>query len=103
MSQVSVPSSHVGTAVLDTCDFAARTELLSIQTLTLTDRQFLTGDRSGRPTAITAQLRIAQGLGRLPAVVLLHGSGGFGPNIEYWSRQLNAAGISTLAVDGFTA
>ena len=32
MSQVSVPSSHVGTAVLETSDFAARTELLSIPT-----------------------------------------------------------------------
>src|SRR5260370_40318778 len=75
-----------------TMDFAARTELLPIQTLTLTDQQFLSGDNNGKTTAITGQLRIAQGTGRLPVVVLQHGSGGFAPNIEYWSRELNAAG-----------
>ena len=47
-------------------------------------------------------LRIAQGSGRLPAVVLIHGSGGMGANIDYWSRELNAMGISTFALDGFT-
>ena len=83
-------------------DFAARTELLPVQTLTLTDQQFLTGDNNGKPTAIVGQLRIAQGVGRLPLVVLQHGSAGFAPNIEYWSREFNAAGISTFAIDGFT-
>jgi dienelactone hydrolase len=83
-------------------DFAARTELWPIQTLTLTDQQFLLGDSQGRPTTITGQLRIAQGSGRLPVVVLQHGSGGFAPNIEYWSRELNAAGISTFAIDALT-
>jgi len=83
-------------------DFAARTELRPFQTLTLPDQQFLLGDDNGKPTTIGGQLRIAQGSGRLPVVVLQHGSAGFGPNIEYWSRQLNAAGISTFALDGFT-
>lgn len=86
--------------MLDARDYAARTALLPIQTLTLTDRQFLTGDRNGKPTTIAGQFRIAQGLGRLPTVILQHGSNGFGPGIEYWSRQLNAAGISTFALDG---
>ncbi len=81
-------------------DFAARTELLPVQTLTLTDQQFLTGDSNGKPTAIVGQLRIAQGAGPLPLVVLQHGSGGFGPNIEYWSRELNAAGIRHLHSTG---
>jgi dienelactone hydrolase len=88
--------------MVDTKDFAARTELRPIQTLTLTDQQFLNGDRNGKPATIAGQLRIAQGTGRLPAVVLQHGSNGFGPGIEYWSRQLNAAGISTFALDGLT-
>jgi dienelactone hydrolase len=35
-------------------------------------------------------------------VVLQHGSAGFAANIEYWSRELNAAGISTFAIDGFS-
>ena len=90
------------TAEVRAKDFAARTELLPIQTLTLTDRQFLSGDGNGKPTTIIGQLRIAQGSGRLPVVVLQHGSGGFAPNIEYWSRVLNAEGISTFAIDGFS-
>jgi dienelactone hydrolase len=81
---------------------AARTELHDIHTLTLTDQQFLTGDTSGKPTTITGELRIAQGSGRLPVVVLQHGSGGMGANIEMWSRTLNEIGISTFALDGFT-
>ncbi|MBR0800406.1 dienelactone hydrolase family protein [Bradyrhizobium jicamae] len=95
------PAAH--SAEVGLGDFAARTELLPIQTLTLTDQQFLTGDANAKPTTITGQLRIAQGKGRLPVVVLQHGSGGFAPNIEYWSRELNAAGISTFALDGFSA
>jgi dienelactone hydrolase len=95
-------SPSANTAEAGTKDFAARTELLPIQTLTLTDQQFLTGDNNAKPTTITGQLRIAQGSGRLPVVVLQHGSGGFAPNIEYWSRELNASGISTFAIDGFS-
>jgi dienelactone hydrolase len=52
---------------------------------------------------ITGQLRIAQGSGRLPLVILQHGSSGYAANIDVWSRRLNAAGISTLALDGMTA
>ena len=52
---------------------------------------------------IAGELRIAQGSGRSPLVVLQHGSSGFGPNIELWSRHLNGLGISTFALDGFTA
>jgi dienelactone hydrolase len=81
---------------------AARVELHAIPSLTLTDRQFLTGDANGKPVTITGELRVAQGSGKLPVVVLIHGSGGMGPNIEMWSRELNAIGISTFALDGFT-
>lgn len=80
----------------------ARTELHSIPSLTLSDEQFLKGDRAGKPVVVSGVLRIAQGAGRLPAVVLIHGSGGMGANIDFWSRELNAMGISTFALDGFT-
>jgi dienelactone hydrolase len=81
---------------------AARTELYQIPTLTLSDQQFLKGDTGGKRVTITGQLRIAQGSDRLPVVVLQHGSGGYGPNIDMWSRELNELGISTFALDGFT-
>jgi dienelactone hydrolase len=93
----------VGAADADASgDLAARTELHSIETLTLSDRNFLTGVADGKPTTISGEFRIAQGTGRLPVVVLMHGSGGMGPNIEMWSEQFNALGISAFAIDGFT-
>ncbi len=81
---------------------AVRTELHQIQTLTLSDQQFLEGDAGGKPVTICGQLRIAQGSGRLPVVVLQHGSGGYAANVDVWSRELNELGISTFALDGFT-
>jgi dienelactone hydrolase len=83
-------------------DVAARTELHSIDTLTLSDAQFLSGDVNGKATTTAGQLRIAVGPGRLPLVLLQHGSGGMAANIEMWARELNANGISTFALDGFT-
>lgn len=83
-------------------DIAARTELIAINTLTLSDAQFLTGDANAKATTTTGQLRIPNGTGRLPVVVLQHGSGGMGANIEMWARDFNAMGIATFALDGFT-
>jgi dienelactone hydrolase len=83
--------------------YAARVELHPIQTLTLSDEQFLSGDTAGaKPVTVSGQLRIAQGSGRLPIVVLVHGSGGMGANIELWTNELGDLGISTFAIDGFT-
>jgi dienelactone hydrolase len=81
---------------------AARTELHAINTLTLSDAQFLRGDDKGQPVITSGQLRIAQGASRLPVVVLQHGSGGVGGNLEMWAREFNAMGISTFILDGFT-
>ena len=83
-------------------DIAARTELHAIQTLTLSDKQFLSGDSEAKPTTVSGQLRLPAATGRLPVIVLMHGSGGMGPNIEMWARELNAIGIATFAIDGFT-
>lgn len=82
---------------------AARTELHSISSLTLSDEQFLKGDSTaGKPVVVTGHLRIAQGSGRLPVVVMIHGSSGMGPNIEFWTREFNSINVSTFALDGFT-
>jgi dienelactone hydrolase len=83
-------------------DFAARTEIFDIHTLTLSDKQFLAGDAEAKATVTSGKLRVAQGEGRLPVVVLMHGSGGMGNNIELWERTFNAMGVSTFALDGFT-
>ena len=83
-------------------DIATRTELHPIQTLTLSDKQFLTGDAEAKPTTISGVLRLPVGSGRIPVVVLMHGSGGMGANIESWAREFNAMGVATFALDGFT-
>ena len=81
---------------------AARVELYPIPTLTLSDRQFLTGSSEGAPATVSGEFRIAQGTGRLPVVVLVHGSSGVGPAMEPWVHTFNAMGISTFVIDGFT-
>src|SRR5215472_5390102 len=83
-------------------DIAVRIELHAINTMTLSDAQFLTGDANGKATVTTGQLRIAAGSGRLPVVVLQHGSGGMAANTDLWEREFNAMGVSTFALDGFT-
>jgi dienelactone hydrolase len=83
-------------------EIAARVELHAFPSLTLSDQQFLSGDASGKPVTMTGEFRIAQGSGRLPVVILMHGSGGIGANIEPWTRTFNAMGVSTFAIDGFT-
>jgi dienelactone hydrolase len=69
----------------------------------VTDQQFLTGAKDGKPTTIAAVLRIPRpGTDRVPAVILVHGSGGVGSNVDYWQQQLNGIGIATFVLDVFT-
>jgi dienelactone hydrolase len=82
--------------------FGGRGETISIETLTLSDEQFLRGDSSGTPTTISGNLRIAQGSGRLPLMILMHGSGGIEANISGWEKVFASLGVSTLAIDSFT-
>src|SRR5262245_41915310 len=85
-------------------DLAARTELRPIETLTLSDQQFLTGDKNGKAVTIAGELRIPRGVtGKMPAVVLLHGSGGIGPGPELWAKHFNEMGIASFVLDSFSA
>src|SRR6476619_4755406 len=82
-------------------DIAGRIEAIPIQTLTVSDEQFLKGDAYGKPTTIAGVLRVAQGSGRLPLVILVAGSSGFGPGAAVWDRQFEEMGISPFAMDSF--
>jgi dienelactone hydrolase len=77
-------------------------ETITIQTLTLSDEQFLKGDTSGRPTTISGTLKVARDAGRRPLVILLHGSGGIEENAVVWERLFASLGISSFAIDSFT-
>ncbi|MDD0814218.1 dienelactone hydrolase family protein [Curvibacter sp. HBC28] len=82
---------------------AGRVELHGLPSLTLSDAQFLRGETQGaQPVTVGAELRLAAVPGRQPVVVLIHGSGGIGSNVDLWARDFNAMGVATLAIDGFT-
>ncbi|KJC34635.1 dienelactone hydrolase family protein [Bradyrhizobium sp. LTSP857] len=82
---------------------AVRTEIFPIPSLTLSDQQFLSGDAAaGKPVTVAGEFRVAQGTGKLPVVVLMHGSSGVGATTEAWVHEFNAMGISTFVIDGFT-
>jgi dienelactone hydrolase len=83
-------------------EIAPRVELYAIPSLTISDRQFLNGDANGKPVTLAGEFRIAQGSGRLPVVVLMHGSSGVGATMEAWVHQFNGMGISTFVIDGFS-
>ncbi|MBL8270155.1 dienelactone hydrolase family protein [Steroidobacter sp.] len=77
-------------------------ELHAIASSTLTDRQFLTGDRAGVPVTLTAALRLPPGMAKVPAMILLHGSGGASGYVDEWARFLTDRGVATLMLDCFT-
>jgi dienelactone hydrolase len=83
-------------------DLPARVELLSIDSLTLSDAQFLTGDGKATAVRLGAELRLPQGVQKPPVVILLHGSSGLGAGSEYWARLLNRNGLATLTLDSFS-
>src|SRR5258708_39773047 len=110
--RAAVAAAVFCTGVLVTCietsaqsipkEIAARTEIYAIPSLTISDQQFLTGDTNGKQVTVAGEFRIAQGTGKLPVVVLMHGSSGVGAGMDPGERHLNAMGISTIVIDGFS-
>ena len=96
-----------------------RLEIRPVETATLTSNQFLTGDANHRPVTLAAELRLpvcdpryskcSEGstarpaAGKVPAVVLIHGSAGILPYHERWVQDINSLGIATLLLDSFSA
>src|SRR5580765_44190 len=55
----------------------AKIELMLLKTVTVTEEQFLLGSQDGRLVTLAVELRLpTAGTARLPAMILLHGSGG---------------------------
>lgn len=111
--RIAVAAAIFCTGILMTCietnaqsvpkEIASRVEIYAIPSLTLSDQQFLKGDAdAGKPVTVAGEFRVAQGTGRLPVVVMMHGSSGVSPASEAWVHQFNAMGISTFVIDGFS-
>ncbi|MEH2520869.1 dienelactone hydrolase [Bradyrhizobium sp. AZCC 1610] len=84
----------------------ARQEFHALQSITLSDADFLNGKKDGVPVTLAGVLRLPKlGPEKLPAAILLQGSGGVGGSgsmIDEWTRELNEIGIATFAVDSFS-
>ena len=81
----------------------ARVEVHPIQSVTMSDQDFLNGRTDGKPVTLAGELRIPRpGADKLPAVVLLHGSGGVGRNVVDWEQELSSMGVATFVLDAFT-
>jgi dienelactone hydrolase len=94
----SASATHERSAAVRT----ARIEIHSIETVTVTDKQFLTGDKNGIRARIGSELRLPAGLSRVPAVILVHGSGGVGANVDRWAQELIELDVAALLLDCFT-
>jgi dienelactone hydrolase len=85
------------------CAQNVRVELQAFQSVTLSDREFLTGRVSGKPVTLAGVLRLPQSdTAALPAVILLHGSNGISGMEEGWIRVLNDMGVATFMIDSYT-
>ena len=60
------------------------------------------GNSSGEGTNIAGHLFLPAGGEKVPAVILMHGSGGIYPAmLDFWPKRFNAEGVAVLAVDSF--
>ena len=86
----------------------ARFEYRAFASQTLTDQEFLIGKKDNSSISLAAELRFPSGVPanqKLPAIVLLEGSGGLGSSdaaMDSWKADLNKLGIVTVAIDSFT-
>ena len=80
-----------------------RIELHGLASNTLTTEEFLLGNATGKPVMLAGELRLPAGTtAKVPAVILIHGSGGIGGAMDMWVHNLNQAGIATFVVDTFS-
>jgi dienelactone hydrolase len=80
----------------------SRIEIHPFESVTLTDKQFLTGAQEGTQVRIAGELRFPVATGKIPAVLLVHGSAGVGANVDQWAHEINGIGAATFLLDSFT-
>ena len=81
----------------------ARIELHPIRSMTMPDQSFLLGE-PGTPVNLAGELRLPMwpALDPLPAVVLLHPSGGILSGQDIWVRQILELGFAVFVLDSLT-
>jgi dienelactone hydrolase len=80
-----------------------RIEIQPVRSQTLPLDAFLRGDKSGPEVLLGGELRLPVGAtGPVPAVILIHGSGGISSGPDMWAHILNEAGIAAFILDSFS-
>jgi dienelactone hydrolase len=81
-------------------------EIVNFQSLTfpgsLFTPPFMPPPQEGTPATIFGILRLPDGTGRVPAVVLTHGCSGITGAETYWAGSLIQLGVATIVVNSFT-
>lgn len=81
----------------------SRIEVAPLRSATLSGEEFLRGDAPGREVWLAGELRLPPGaLAKVPAVVLVHGSGGISGSLDHWARELNGIGVAAYILDSFS-
>jgi dienelactone hydrolase len=80
-------------------------EIVNFQSLTfpgsLFTPPFMPPPQEGTPATIFGILRLPEGSGRVPAVVVTHGCSGLTGAETYWGRSLIQLGVATFVVNSF--
>jgi dienelactone hydrolase len=80
-------------------------EIVNFQSLTfpgsLFTPPFMPAPQDGTPATIFGVLRLPEGAGRVPAVVITHGCSGITGAETYWGGSLVQLGIATFVVNSF--
>jgi dienelactone hydrolase len=64
--------------------------------------ELMRGQGSAEAQNVTGHLFLPPGETKVPAVLLVHGSGGlYSAMLDYWPKAFNAAGIAVFAMDSF--
>jgi dienelactone hydrolase len=80
-----------------------RMEIHAIPSVTVSNQQFLTGNRYGKPVMLGGELRLPRATAEnFPAVILIHGSGGISAATDRWAQESNSVGIGAFILDAFT-
>ena len=79
-----------------------RMEMIPVPSVTLSTQQILSGETNGKSAIVAGHLRIPKaGTDKLPAIVLVHGSGGLSASPDEWAKELNSVGVAVFILDSF--
>jgi dienelactone hydrolase len=100
---VPVTLAMAACASIASAQGVGRLEIHGFSSVTVSNQQFLTGDRYGKPVIIGGELRLPRGTAQnYSAVILIHGSGGISAATDRWAQELNAVGVAAFILDSFT-